>query len=198
MEAKNISQIKTIYAELQGYLFAAPEERDYAKESGHVYNSDIWEHFNSTLKRLNRITDDKYSHFELNERYYNIKHIDGEVETYRYISISSYRRNLAGLIFSLHADYFPNEPSPISKSESGQIVLNQDIHQEQSVSINIFKEQIEEKISSYAEGSKEKSFLEKLKGYVSTTNNITDIVRTTIGLAKKCGLSFDDISNIFS
>ncbi|MGH7849080.1 MAG: hypothetical protein ACREOP_02150, partial [Thermodesulfobacteriota bacterium] len=96
------------------------------------------------------------------------------------------------------ADYFPNDPPLITRSESGQFVLNQNIHQEQSVSINIFKEQIEEKISMYKEGSNERSFLEKLKGYVTTTNNITDIVRTTSGLARKFGLSLDDIINIFS
>jgi hypothetical protein len=191
MENPILSEVKSIYVELQGYLLTSPEPKKDYPQGGFITDASLWNMFNSTLSRLNVVTDNRYVEFQLhatNDR------PGGPL----YLSVDYYRSNLSGLIFRLHADYFPNNPPYVTKSESGNIVLNQNIHQEQTIYINLFKEQIEEKISSYEEGSMEKSFLEKLKGYVDTTNNITDIVRTTVGLAKKFGLSLDDITNIFS
>ena len=185
-----IAQIKSIYIELQGYLLSSPEPKNNLPDGGFITDENMWEKFNSALSRLNKITENKYHDHKL-----DCKVTGGST---LYINTNFYRSNLYGLIFRLYADYFPYDPPLVTRSESGQFVLNQNIHQEQSISINIFKEQIEEKISMYKEGSNERSFLEKLKGYIGTTNNIADIVRTTIGLAKKFGLSFDDISNIFS
>lgn len=184
-----LAQIKSIYIELQGYLLSSPEPRNNLPDGGYITDEDMWVKFNITLDRLNKVTDNIFTNHKMSYK------VRGNTQ---YITIDYYRSNLSGLIFRLYADYFPHDPPLVTQSESGQFVLNQNIHQEQTVSINIFKEQIEEKISTYKEGSKERNFLEKLKGYVATTNNITDIVRTTIGLAKKFGLSFDDISNIFS
>jgi hypothetical protein len=184
-----LAQIKSIYIELQGYLFSSPEPRNNLPDGGYITDEEMWVKFNITLDRLNRVTDNKYNNHKLAFK------VTGNTQ---YVNIDYYRSNLSGLIFRLYAEYFPHDPPHVTRSESGQFVLNQNIHQEQAVSINIFKEQIEEKISMYKEGSNERNFLEKLKGYVTTTNNLTDILKNTIGLAKKCGLSLDDIINIFS
>jgi hypothetical protein len=171
-----LAQIKSIYIELQGYLLSSPEPRNNLPDGGYITDADMWEKFNSSLNRLNKVTDQKYFNHKLDYK------VTGSS---KFVNIDFYRSNLSGLIFRLHADYFPYDPPLVTRSESGQFVLNQNIHQEQSVSINIFKEQIEEKISMYKEGSNERNFLEKLKGYVATTNNFADILRNIIGLAKK-------------
>ena len=191
MDKADLAQIKSIYLELQGYLLESPEYKDYQNQAGETFDSNLWNKFNSTLDRLNSVADNRYNEFSLHP---TSTRPGGPI----HLSVNFYRSNLSGLILKLYADYFPDDRPFVTRSESGQFVLNQNIHQEQSVYINLFKEQIEEKISMYEEGSNEKSFLEKLKGYVATTNNITDIVRATARLAKKAGLSLDDITNIFS
>lgn len=191
METTNIAQIKSIYSELQGYLLTSPEPTKDHPLGGFIGDAQLWSKFNMTLDNLNILTNNRYSTFKLNPN-------SSRSQTHPILGINYYRSSLAGLIFKLHEDYFPDYPPRILVSESGKIVFNQNIHKEQSISLNIFKEQIDEKIPLYEEGSKQRSFLERLKGYIQTTNNAYDIIRNTISLARKFGLSFDDILKIFS
>ena len=149
----------------------------------------LLDRFNNSLNRLNKLTDNQYLDFKL---------LPFRGSHSEYLSIDNYRTTLSGLIFKLHSDFFSQEQYPITKSESGQIIFNQNISQTQNISINLFKEQIENKLKDYKEGTKERSFLNDLNNYLTTTNNLTDIFKKTIDLANKIGLSFESLSNIFS
>ena len=187
----DIDQIKSIYYELVGYLLACPEIQQNHPLGGFISTPQLWNNFNAALDRLNNLTSSRYSTF-------SIYPDDSRSLKNPIIAVNHYKSNLYGLIFKLHADYFPNDPPLLSQSESGNIVFNQSIRQEQSVSINIFKEQIDEKIAQYEAGTNQRNFLEKLKEYLATTNNVSDILRYTFNLAQKLGLNLDDIMEMFS
>ena len=186
-----IDELRSSYKELIGYILEAPRREDYLNQNGRLLESQFWGKFNSTLRQLNLMTQNKYADSVLVPQQTN----SGRIV---YVDIDFYRSNLLGLIYKIHSDFFNDEPLPITKSESGKITINQEMSLTQNISINLFKEQIEKKLKDYEEGSNERSFLEKLKNYVSTTSNITDIVKNTFDIARKSGLTLEDISKIFS
>ncbi len=56
---------------------------------------------------------------------------------------------------------------------------------------------IDEKIHSYEDGSKEKSFLQKFKNSLSSISNATQLISQLLKLAKDFGLNIEDILKIF-
>ena len=116
-----------------------------------------------------------------------------------YIYLITYRQKLGGLISALHAEYFGNELAPFSGVPS--TIITQSQQQNQSVHIQMLLEiqsKIDEKIPHYPEGSKERSFLQKLKRSLSSISNITQLLSQLLKMAKEFGLRIDDILKFFN
>ena len=57
---------------------------------------------------------------------------------------------------------------------------------------------IDEKIPNYPDGSNEKSFLQKLKGSLSSISNVNQLIQNVLKLAKDSGLDINDALKIFT
>jgi len=83
------------------------------------------------------------------------------------MEIASYRSKLGGLISRLHGEYFSDEPAPFRGMPS---TVNIQIRQ-QSPSIRVqmlfdVRDKISEKLSEFDEVTKERTFLQKVKGSI--------------------------------
>jgi ubiquinone biosynthesis protein Coq4 len=103
------------------------------------------------------------------------------------------------LISKLHAEYFPDELSHLDGVPG--TVMTQNQQQSQSVLFQMIldvQSKIDEKISNYKDGSNEKSFLQKLKGSLSSISNVNQLIQTILKLAKDSGLDFNKALEIFT
>lgn len=180
-------KIRPIYSELQGYLSQAPG----IKGSGVTHDSNFWSQYNSTIDELNNISDNNYDRFRIStER-------DGSGK--QAMQIMTYRSKLGGLISRLHGEFFSDEQPPFSGMPS--TIITQTQQQSQSVYVQMLLEvnsKIEQKLPKFAEGTKERTFLQKVKGSLSSIKNATGLITLLMNMAKECGLSFDDLKNLFS
>ena len=180
-------ELMPLYSELQGYLLQVP-----AAETTHdtIFDNSVWEQYNECVSLLTKISGKDYSRFL-------IKPTCSE-DTGSFIGLVTYRQKLGGLISRLHGEYFGDEPAPFSGGPD--TIITQSQQQNQSVNVQMLLEiqsKIDEKIANYDEGSKEKSFLQKLKGSLSSISNITQLIRLLFAAAKECGLTTDDVSKLF-
>lgn len=183
--------IKPIYSELQGYLTQAPDNEPKI----YIYDKDFWEHYNRTLKELNSLTGKDYDKFKLRP----ITNLHGGDR----ITNTAYRQKLGGLIALLHAEYFLDEIAPFSGMPNTVIHQNQIQNQDQSQSMQVklaleMSDLIHEKLSKAKDGSKEKTFLEKIKGSLSSVKNASQLITLLITTANQLGLSIDDLRKLFS
>jgi hypothetical protein len=185
-------KIKSLYAEFKGYLNEAPT----IKERPAIHHEQIWEQYNNSVMRLSEISGSDYSNFL-------IKVERGEYDNF--IITEVYRSKLGGLISKLHAEYFEtsSEPFGSSRPTSGKqnIIISQTQHQSQQVFIQMIldvQSKIDEKLPTLQEGSKEKTFFQKLKGSLSATTGIIDLLSKMLILAEDCGISTDQLSKLFS
>jgi hypothetical protein len=83
------------------------------------------------------------------------------------MEIASYRSTLGGLISRLHGEYFPDEPAPFSGIPS--TVNIQTRQQSRSIRVQMLfdvRDKISEKLSEFDEVTKERTFLQKVKGSI--------------------------------
>jgi hypothetical protein len=182
----DIGEIKSVYAELIGILSQTPTSKD----EGVIYNNQIWEHYNRIVKRLSEITGKNYDNFFIKT---------DRSEYTEYIDTTVYRTKLGGLISKLHAEYFDTLPEPFSGKPS--IVITQSQQQNQQILFQLIldvQSKIDEKIPSLKEGSKEKTFFQKVKKSLSATTGIIDLLNKIFVLAKECGVSTEQLMNLFS
>ncbi len=175
-------KIRPLYAELQGCLTQAPDKTDWFGDKS------IWEHYNGTVNLLNEVTGKNYSR-------YCISPEPGKTA----IRGSAYRQKIGALIAHLHGEYFSDEPAPFSGMPS--TIITQTQQQSQSVLIQMifdFQDKIEQSMGKYTDGSKEKTFLQKLKGSIRNITDFTQMVLAVSQLAKDCGISVEDLGKIFS
>ena len=186
MRKMDIGEIKSLYAEFMGYLSQTPLEKDKSA----IYQEQIWEQYNKAVKHLSEITGKDYSGFFIKIEQGNIGN---------FIRTNVFRTLLGGLISKLHAEYFDTLPEPFSGKQS--IVINQSQQQNQQVLFQLIldvQSKIDEKLPTLKEGSKEKTFFRKLKGTLSATTGIIDLLAKVLILAKDCGISTDQLSKLFS
>ena len=181
-------KIRPLYLELQGYLSQAPEIKHTADS---VSDKSIWEQYNRTITLVSQATGEDYSRFAIQPK---VSHSGSQ-----FIRCVTYRQNLGGIISHICGKYFPEEPAPFSGGPS--TVITQTQQQTQSVLIQMvldMQSKIDEEIGNYEDGSKEKSFMGKLKSSLSSITNVTDLIAKLSRIAKECGLNLEDVSNIFS
>jgi hypothetical protein len=181
--------MRPIYAELQGYLSQAPTLDKYV-----IYSAEVWQHANGTIDELSRISGEDYSRFKITpER-------DGAGS--QRIQIDTYRTKLSGLISRLHGEYFADEHPPFSGMPQTVNILSQ--QQSQTVYIQMIvdiTEQVTRSEADFKEGTKERSFIDKVKSLLKSgmggITSTAQLILLILNIANQCGLSVADMQRIF-
>jgi hypothetical protein len=177
-------KIRPIYSELQGYLSQAPSGK-----TSSIHHEECWNLYNQTLDELQKATNRDYKKFHISP----VKGM-GEID---FIDVGVYRQKLGGLISRLHGEYFSDEIPPFSGMPSTVITQNQ--QQVQSVQMFLdIQSKIIESSRQFDEGSKERKFIDKLKGSLSTVSNVTDMIKLCMKLAEEFGIGIAALLKIFS
>jgi hypothetical protein len=175
-------EVRPIYAELQGYLTQIPDKKEYF----YIDNHFIWEQYNALIEELQKVTGRKYIRFLLVPN-------GGQIETILY------RQNLGGLIARLHGEYFSNEVAPFAEMPS--TIITQSQNQTQSLHIQLLLEVsdlIHKKLSTVPEGSKEKTFLERIKASLSSVKDISHLVTLFMTTAHQLGITIEQLKTLFT
>ena len=181
------TEIRPLYAELQGYLAQAPTARN---STDAIFDESVWTQYNQAVDSLSKISGEDYSHFRLEPT----RSGDGG----GYVRIVAYRQKLGGLVARLHGAYFSKETAPFSGSP--KMIVAQTLRQDQSTVVAMLlgiQSKIDERISACEEGSKEHSFLQKLKNLLPSISNGVELLRQCLTLAREAGLSIGDLGKIF-
>lgn len=184
MHPEEKAKIRSIYAELQGYLHEAPEPGSITR------NDFFWNQFNKAIDELSELGNKGYEKFRINPK-------TGQFGSY--IDLSSYRGSLGGLIAKLHADYFLEESAPFGTLPSTIITTTQ--NQNQSVKIEIAVEMTElitNKIKQYEEGSAERSFLERIRQGVKEGKGLIELVNLILKTGAEFGLTISTMAQLLS
>ncbi|TET44710.1 hypothetical protein E3J62_09585 [candidate division TA06 bacterium] len=179
--------LESLYEELQGYLSQAPWPE---KTSDLIADQSVWEQYNHSVELLTDISGRDYSRFLVKPWVGN----SGR----QFVGLLAYRQKLGGLISSLHAEYFSKKPAPFSSVP--ETVVTQSQQQVQSVYAQVLLEidsKIDEMIPSHQEGSKERSFLQKVKSSLKSASNVAQLLALFFRIAKECGLNIDDVLKVF-
>ena len=159
-------EIRPIYSELQGYLSQAPR----SENTGLIGDKSFWLQYHQTIDELSKITGEDYSRYKVEIR-----------STQRgggYMNVVPYRSKLGGLISRLHGQYFADKPAPFSGMPS--TIVTQTAQQNQSVDVRVkmlldIQSLLDKKINESEDGSKEKGFLEKLKGKLASVKENREV-----------------------
>ncbi len=179
-------EVRPIYNELQGYLSQAPNKETQ------IADSSIGEQYNKTIEELNAITGRNYNRFKVDVQNTNIPGVWANRR--QIVSTQSYRTNLSGLISRLYSEYFLDEKPPFSTVPN--TIITQQQSQNQTTYIQILldvQSKIDEKLREYKDGSKEKTFLEKIKSSLSGTNNILELIKLILKTAVEIGLTIEQV-----
>jgi len=175
--------VRPIYSELQGYLAQAPS----GDVNGPYLCDGFWDRYNEAVDELASTTGRNYKRFRLTPQ-------QGEC----YIEKDRYRQALGGLIARLHAEYLKDEPVPFpSYMPPTQINVNQ--QQQQSVEIQLQQEIqniIDEKLPQATK--EEKTFLQKIKGTMSTVKSASEFIALVLSTAKSMGIPIEQLARLFS
>jgi hypothetical protein len=185
---ENKEAVRPIYSELQGYLSQAPN----SEKMPNIREPAFWEQYNNTINELNKVTGNDYNRYTLSP---------GRKGSSTVLSVDTdiYRQNLGGLIAKLHAKYFPNETPPFAEMPS--TIITQSQNQNQSLQVQLVLEVsdlIHEKLGKVQDGSKEKTFLEKIKASLSSVKNVSQLVSLLLTTAHQLGITIEQLRNLFS
>lgn len=176
-------RIAPIYSELQGYLAQAPDK------DSEIFISDVWERYNQTIVELNDVSGKDYDGWRINPR------IWPDTKNF-YMSALDYRTKLGGLIARLHREFFRDEAAPFNGMPS--TIINQSQHQYQSVQMLLeVQTKLDEKLYKAADGSKEKSFLERVKSSLPSVLSVTELLSLIMKIAKEIGISVNELTKLF-
>jgi len=184
IEMKN--QIRPLYSEFQGYLSQAPTS---SGGSHTIYDEDMWNQYNDALKLLSKVAEKDYDRFRISPK-------PSSRSSSLYVPTDIYRQKIGGLISNLHGEYFSDETPPFSGMPSTVITQTQ----QQSVSVQILldiQRKIDEILPKVESGSKEESFLKKLKSILSSISNVNQLVSQFMKLAHECGLNVQGILSMW-
>ncbi len=181
-------QVRPIYSELQGYLSQAPSFKDQPWTT----EQSIWNQYNGTVDELNKVFDQEH-------KYDRFKIIPSRRGDFISIDMADYRNKLGGLISRLHAEYFSDEPAPFSGMPSTIITQHQVQNQSTYVQILLdIQSKIDEKLKEHKDGSKEKTFLEKIKSSLSKVGNISDLLSLILKTGVDAGLTIEQVWKLFT
>jgi len=176
-------EVRPLYNELQGYLSQAPSETSRETE---LFEESIWGQFHTTISELNTLTGKNYDKFR-------VKPLEGGRS--QFVRVSEYRTKLGGLISRLYGEYFGDEPAPFSGMPS--TIVTQYQHQSQNVQILLEIQGSIDKILPMVESQTERSFLQKIKGSLSSVRNIRELLNLILTTGSSMGLTLEQISKLF-
>lgn len=179
MDSNIKNLVRPLYSELQGLLKEAPSVGENGNTTS--YDSAMWSHYNSTVDELNRISGLDFNKFK-------ISGIRRNTHLGDFINISEYRTKLGGLIARLHGTYFEDQTAPFAGMPNTIITQNQS----QSIDVQILldlQSKIVEELPKHSEGTKERSFLQKLKDSLPSLKNGTDILSSALRIGADLGLT---------
>ena len=169
--------IRPIYEELKGYLSEAPKE-------GYINQSSVWTQVNHVIDELNEIVEipTEYDRFKFQP-------------PHNQIHSTEFRTRLAGLINRLHGKYFKHGVSPLIENSS--IKTNIEVHQQQNQSVIVqmildVQSLIDNKLNTEI-GKEERSFLEKIKGSLSSVGNVMDLIKLILSTGTSLGLTLNQV-----
>ncbi|UCB56542.1 MAG: hypothetical protein JSV30_04855 [Candidatus Omnitrophota bacterium] len=186
MEKENL---RPLYSELQGYLSQAPGIPE--NPNVYIYDKSVWEQYNNCVSLVSQTSGKDYNRFCVNPQ-----RLPSGNEA---LPLITYRQKLGGLITNLHGEYFANEPAPFSGGPN--TVISQSQQQNQSFYVQMLldiQSKVDEKLPSYREGSKERSFLQRFKSSLGSVSNVVQLLSLFINLAKEFGLSINEILKIIT
>lgn len=182
--------LRPIYSELQGYLTQAPEIKNLCDD---ISNPQVWSQYNECVELLLKETNKtEYKRFLITP-------LSSPSYTDGFVPVVIYRQKIGGLIAALHGEYFYDEPAPFSGMPHTVITQNQ--QQNQNIFFQMifeFQDKIEQSIGNFPDGSKEKTFLQKLKSSLRNVTDVSKLVLELTKIAKESGLSAEDLFRIFS
>ncbi len=197
---ENKEKIRSIYSKLKGYLSQVPEGKSPSKR---LFESSIWMQYNHTVNELNDLSNEDFSSYIIDSEIAKFPMQQGENPSYckkEYVNLLLYRQKLNGLINHLHSQYFSDEQAPFSGMPS--IVNIQAQQQNQAIHIQIIldvQSKIDKMLPKFEKGTKERTFLEKVRGSLSSISikNVIGLISLLLNKAKEHGLSVDDLKNLF-
>ena len=183
---ENKEKIRPFYSELQGYLAQAPSD----EKNRYIHNAEFWEQYNSTIQELNSVTGKNYDNFKLASMRGSARQA---------IPVEMYRQKLGGLIARLHGEYFSDEVTPFAEMPS--TVISQSQNQNQSLHVQLLLELndlIHEKLGKVQDGTKEKTFLEKVKASLSSVKSISQLITLILTTSHELGITIEQLKSLFS
>jgi len=179
-------EIRRIYAELKGY-----SSQEQTPDQTMITEATVWDQYNDVIDELNQVTS--------SENYLRYRIVPGDISGFgKGINSFSLKMKAAGLVGRLHAEYFPDEPDPLASSPD--TVISQSQEQAQSFQFQLvleFQSTLDQKIPQHKEGTKERTFLDKLKGSLASVRDTAGLLKLILQTGKEIGLSFEDILRIF-
>lgn len=175
--------IRPIYTELKGLLSQAPEKHDDV-----IFEESVWQHFNDLVDELNTVTGESYERFKI---------VPVDFHTSPGVRVLDYRTKVSGLISRLYGQFFSDETDPYTNTPHTVITQNQT----QSLHVQILldiQSLIDKRIDEFKQGSKERTFLEKIKSSLSTVSNVVELIKLILTIGKELNLPAGEILNILS
>ncbi len=181
-------KIRPLYSELRGYLSVAPEDHFIFDEMAVNLSTQL----NSTIDELNVASNKNYDKFKIQTRNEEWNRLSRTL-----IESLEYRNKLSGLISKLQGEFFSDEqttpPGPSTVINAHQ---TQSQTQQQSVVVDIAMV-IAEKRSQYAEGTPERTFLDKFGEALKSARGIQDILGSIFSLAISTRVGLEFLKKVF-
>jgi|GEM_PF-632841 hypothetical protein len=191
--SRQTEEIRHLYGEFIGYLSQLPIPKKHDDGSD---NESFWTQYNESVKLLSKLSGRDYSSFLIEPK--KEGELNGKLWFAPFIHFDILRFKLGGLIAKLHKEYFWLEPAPFSGGPN--MVITQTQEQNQGVFVQVLldlQSKIDEKLPTLKDTSKEKTFLQKVKGALSGTQNIIGLINQILTIAKSCGVSIEDLQKLF-
>jgi len=173
-------KIRPIYSEFQGYL-------SQLAKSGFTSEEAVWTPYNQAVEELESVSQDDYSRYKMQPNQAGLA------------DVRVLRIKLGGLISRLHGKYFIGEQVPFSGMPSTIITQSQGQSQDFRVEMVLnIQGKIDERISKFDEGSKERSFLQKIKDSLSSVKDIHQLLMLLLQTGKTFGFDLEKVLDIFN
>lgn len=175
--------------------------------SATIHDSPTWVGFNAIMDELVGLTQDTY--------YTSLKITPNNINSRPFVLVSNLSTKVyqaTNYLFetqktsNLREAYPPQKPKTANNGSVSQTVHQaQDSTQSQVTEVNVefnqtltyVTEMVIEAKSKYPEGTKERTFLDKLKDGIATTKTTADIVKMIMNLAVQLGITTEILSDIF-
>lgn len=180
---KEEDRVKGIYEELKGVLAAIPENGSWFDDNGFTSHANlIIEKIPSACKELQNVNA-----YKIQSKYFEGRR--GNI-----VDIVPTKAKLNSIIGRLKGLY--GLDTPLS-SNGNTFIQNQSQSQSQTMIVTLeLQEKIISEISKHAEGTKERSFLEKLKSLLPTVKGVMDILSLALKIGAEFGLDATSIHKL--